>query len=143
MKQHLRIRMGSLTLLLGLVAMLFLGGALAACSGSGGIDTADVNYVSLAQLVGQPTAQITSGASFEVTGKVKNLDNKQHDIHLKATLKDASGQVVGTATGLADNVPGGQTVTYTLQGTLTQPSWSTVTVVITKVTENVNGQGSD
>src|SRR5258706_15021874 len=28
---------------------------------------------------------------------------------LLATLKDASGKVVGTATGMADNVPGGKT----------------------------------
>ncbi|HZU70878.1 MAG TPA: hypothetical protein VFA09_26620 [Ktedonobacteraceae bacterium] len=103
----------------------------------------DPNHISLARLIGTPTAKITSGANFEVTGQVKNLDTKQHDIHLQATLKDASGKVVGTATGLADDVPGGETDTYILDGTLTQPTWSTVSVVITKVTENVDGQGTD
>ncbi len=104
---------------------------------------ADPNHISLAKMIGTPTAKITSGTNFEVTGQVQNLDTKQHDIHLQATLKNASGQIVGTATGLADNVPGGETDTYTLNGTLTQPTWSTVSVVITKVTENVDGQGSD
>jgi hypothetical protein len=105
--------------------------------------TQDPNHISLAKMTGTPTAKITSGTNFQVTGQVQNLDTKQHDIHLQATLKNASGQVVGTATGLADNVPGGETDSYTLSGTLTQPTWSTISVVITKVTENVNGEGSD
>jgi hypothetical protein len=103
----------------------------------------DPNHISLAKMIGTPTAKITSGTNIQVTGQVQNLDTKQHDIHLKATLTNASGQVVGTATGLADNVPGGETDSYMLTGTLTQPTWSTVSVVITKVTENVDGQGSD
>jgi len=103
----------------------------------------DPNHISLAKMIGNPTAKTTSGTNFQVTGQVQNLDTKQHDIQLQATLKDASGQVVGTATGLADNVHGGETDSYTLTGALTQPAWSTVSVVITKVTENVNGTGSD
>ena len=105
--------------------------------------TQDANHVSLAKLVGAPTAKITSGTNFEVTGRVQNLDKSQHDIYLQATLKNASGRVVGIARGLADNVAAGNMDTYTLQGTLMQPAWSTVVVVITKVSENVNGQGSD
>jgi ABC-type glycerol-3-phosphate transport system substrate-binding protein len=105
--------------------------------------TQDANHVLLAKLVGTPTAKITSGANFEVTGQVQNLDKSQHDVYLQATLKNASGKVVGIARGLADNVAAGNMDTYTLQGTLMQPAWSTVVVVITKVTENVNGQGSD
>ncbi|HEX6482710.1 MAG TPA: hypothetical protein VF043_28030 [Ktedonobacteraceae bacterium] len=103
----------------------------------------DPNHISLAKMIGTPTAKITSGTNFNVTGQVQNLDTKQHDIHLQVTLKNASGQVVGTAAGLADNVPGGKTDSYTLSGSLTQPTWSTISVVITKVTENVSGQGSD
>lgn len=103
----------------------------------------DPNHIALAKMIGTPTAKITSGTNFQVTGQVQNMDTKQHDIHLQATLKNASGQVVGTATGLADNVPGGETDSYTLTGALTQPTWSAISVVITKVTENVNGEGSD
>jgi ABC-type glycerol-3-phosphate transport system substrate-binding protein len=105
--------------------------------------TQNANHVSLAKLVGAPTAKITSGTNFEVTGQVQNLDKSQHDIYLQATLKNASGKVVGIARGLADNVAAGNMDTYTLQGTLMQPAWSTVVVVITKVSENVNGHGSD
>jgi hypothetical protein len=112
-------------------------------SGVSPTPTQDPNHISLAQLIGTPTAKITSGANFEVTGKVKNLDTLQHDIHLKATLTASNGQVVGTAIGLADDVHGGTTATYTLQGTATQPTWANVSVVITKVTENVDGQGTD
>lgn len=112
-------------------------------SGVTATPTQDPNHLSLAQMIGTPTAKSTSGANFAVTGKVKNLDTLQHDIHLKATLTTASGQVVGTATGLADNVHGGATATYTLQGTLTQPTWTNVSVVVTSVTENENGQGDD
>src|SRR5215469_12819242 len=113
-------------------------------SSSAGSSTAtpaqDPNHISLAKMIGTPTAKITSGTNFQVTGQVQNLDTKQHDIHLQATLKNAGGQVVGTATGLADNVPGGRTDSYTLTGALTQPTWSIVSVVITKVTENVDGE---
>jgi ABC-type glycerol-3-phosphate transport system substrate-binding protein len=146
-------RFGILAILLVLSMLL-----LAACgSGSNGSSssstssasvssatpTQNANHVSLAKLVGAPTAKITSGTNFEVTGQVQNLDKSQHDIYLQATLKNASGKVVGIARGLADNVAAGNMDTYTLQGTLMQPAWSTVVVVITKVSENVNGQGSD
>jgi hypothetical protein len=130
-----------------LIACLLLlaacGGGSSTASVSSSTARQDPNHVSLAQLMGSPTAKITSGANFEVTGRVRNLDKAQHDIHLEAILKNVSGQVVGTAKGLADNVPAGETDIYTLQGTLTQPTWSTVSIVITKVTENVDGQGSD
>ncbi len=44
--------------------------------------------------VGQPTAKMLSGATFEVNGQIKNGDNKQHDITLQVTLLDASGTVI-------------------------------------------------
>lgn len=119
------------------------GSGTGSASSSTATPAQDPNHISLAKMVGTPTAKITSGTNIQVTGQVQNLDTKQHDIHLHATLTNASGQVVGTATGLADNVPGGETDSYMLTGTLTQPTWSTVSVVITKVTENVDGQGSD
>ncbi len=112
-------------------------------SAKGATATPDANHTSLAKMMGNPTAKVTTGTNVEVTGQVKNVDTKQHDVKLKATLTNASGQVVGTATGLADNIPGGGTEDYTLKGTLTQPTWSNVSVVITKVTENVDGKGGD
>src|SRR6266700_1714557 len=93
--------------------------------------------------VGQPTAKMLSGATFEVNGQIKNGDNKQHDITLQVTLLDASGKAVATATKLVDNVPGGATVAYSIQGTTTQPAWQSVQVTVIKVSENVNGTGQD
>ena len=101
------------------------------------------NHTSLAQLIGQPAAKLTQGVSFQVTGHVQNRDTVQHDIFLEATLKDANGRIVGIARGLADNVQGGHVATYTLQGFLKEPTWATISVSITKVSENVDGQGSD
>src|SRR5260370_18555701 len=66
--------------------------------------TQDANHVSLAKLVGAPTAKITSATNFEVTGQVQNLDKSQHDIYLQATLKNASGKIVGIPRGYANNV---------------------------------------
>jgi ABC-type glycerol-3-phosphate transport system substrate-binding protein len=150
-------RFSILAILLVLSMLLLLAACGSGSSGSNGSSssstssasvssvtpTQDANHVSLAKLVGAPTAKITSGTNFEVTGQVQNLDKSQHDVYLQATLKNASGKVVGIARGLADNVAAGNMDTYTLQGTLVQPAWSTVVVVITKVSENVNGQGSD
>src|SRR6266699_5092855 len=46
--------------------------------------------------VGQPTAKMLSGATFEVDGQIKNGDNKQHDITLQVTLLEVSENVNGT-----------------------------------------------
>src|SRR6266699_1105707 len=46
--------------------------------------------------VGQPTAKMLSGATFEVNGQIKNGDNKQHDITLPVTLLEVSENVNGT-----------------------------------------------
>ena len=101
------------------------------------------NHTSLAQLLGQPAAKLTQGVNFQVTGQVQNRDKVQHDIFLEATLKDASGRIVGIARGLVDNVQGGQVATYTLQGFLKQSTWAAISVSITKVSENVAAQGDN
>ena len=93
--------------------------------------------------VGKPEAKMLTGATFQVNGQIKNGDSKQHDITLQVTLLDASGRSVATATKLVDNVPGGTTVAYSIQGTTTQPTWQSVQVTVIKVSENVNGTGQD
>jgi hypothetical protein len=94
--------------------------------------------------VGTPTAKIVSGTTFEVDGKIKNGDSKQHDIFVTAALLDASGKPIVTTTPLnVDNVAGGETVPYSIQGTTPQPTWSSVKVTVVNVTENVNGTGTD
>ncbi|GAC1382420.1 MAG: hypothetical protein NVS4B7_09430 [Ktedonobacteraceae bacterium] len=74
---------------------------------------------------------------------VKNGDTKQHDIFLEATLYDASGKKLASAIENVDNVAGGATAAYAIQGTTPQSKWATVQVTVQKVTENSGGSGSD
>ena len=100
-------------------------------------------YMKLVTIIGQPTVKMVSGTTFEANGQVKNDDTFQHDITLKITLLDASGHVVGTATHLVDNVKVGTTVSYSIQGTASHPAWTSVEVAVVKISENLNGAGSD
>ena len=100
-------------------------------------------YMKLVTIIGQPSVKLVSGTTFEADGQIKNIDRFQHDITLKITLLDASGHVVGTATQLEDNVKGGATINYAIQGAATQSSWSSVEVAVVKVSENINGTGGD
>jgi len=100
-------------------------------------------YMKLVSIGGQPTVKMVSGTTFEADGKIKNVDTFQHDITLKITLLDASGHLVGTATQLLDNVKGGATVNYSIQGAASQSNWSSVEVAVIKVSENINGTGGD
>jgi len=93
--------------------------------------------------VGQPTAKMVSGATFQVNGQIKNGDTKQHDITVQATLLDASGKVITTATQFLDNVKGGETVNYQISGTTPQATWTSVQVTVIKISENINGSGTD
>ncbi len=90
-------------------------------------------------LVGQPTAKLVSGNhTFEVDGKIKNGDTKQHDIYVLATLLDASGTIIGaTAFFNVDNVPGGATASFAIQGTTMQPTWASVQVKVVGLSENI------
>ena len=95
-------------------------------------------------IVGTPTAKIVSGTTFEVDGKIKNGDSKQHDIFIQASLLDASGKPIVTTTPYnVDDVAGGETVPFAVQGTTPQPTWASVKVTVINVTENVNGTGTD
>src|SRR5579872_4137755 len=95
-------------------------------------------------IVGTPTAKIISGTTFEVDGHIKNGDTLQHDIFIEASLLDASGKpIVTTAPYNVDDVAGGETVPFAVQGTTPQPTWASVKVTIVNVAENVNGTGTD
>jgi hypothetical protein len=100
-------------------------------------------YMKLVTIVGRPTVKIVSGTTFVADGQIKNVDTFQHDITLKIILLDTSGHIVGTATQLVDNVKGGATVNYAVQGTALQSSWSSVEVAVIKVSENINGTGGN
>lgn len=116
-----------------------------AASGPGATATAtELSLIQQMTFVGTPTAKIVSGTTFAVSGKLKNGDDKQHDIYVQATLLDASGKVIATTAPFnVDNVHGNATVSFTIQGTTPQPTWSSVQVKVVRVAENINGSGDD
>src|SRR5215471_6171396 len=79
--------------------------------------TTATSMMKLVTLLGQPKVRMLSGTTFEADGQLKNNDSNQHDFTLKVTLLDSSGKVIATATQLVDNVKGGNTVRYAIQGT--------------------------
>src|SRR5205085_3558397 len=93
--------------------------------------------------VGTSTVKAGTGNILEVDGQVKNGDNQQHDIYVKATLFNASGAAIGSATMNVDNVQGGATVPFAIQVTVSDPAWKSVQVIVTSITENVNGADQD
>ena len=138
-------------LITGLLAMMLLlaacGSATASAPKSSTNNNNDAAVISalmkLMTQVGHPTAKILSGTTFEVNGQIKNGDDKQHDITVQATLLDASGKIIATATQFLDNVAGGETVSYSIQGNTPQPTWTSVQVTVIKISENINGSGED
>lgn len=99
--------------------------------------------IQMVAFIGQPTAKIVSGTTFEVDGMLKNGDSHQHDIYVKVSLLDSAGNVIATTSKNVDNVAGGATVHYAIKGTTPQPTWAKVVVTVEKVTENIGGAGSD
>src|SRR5450755_1962801 len=61
----------------------------------------------MVSLIGQPTAKIVTGTTFEVDGTLKNGDSKQHDIYVKVALLDATGKIIASTIHNVDNVAGG------------------------------------
>jgi len=92
---------------------------------------------SMISLDGAARARITTGNNVAVDGSATNHDKFQHDVFLTATLWDANGKSVGTATGRLEDLPAGHRGDYRLAGTVTSPNWVRVSVTISKVTEHV------
>jgi hypothetical protein len=92
---------------------------------------------SMISLDGAAKARVTSGNNIEVEGSGTNHDKFQHDVILTATLSDAGGKSVGTATGRLEDLTAGKRGDYKLVGTTTSPTWAKVSVVISNITEHV------
>ena len=92
---------------------------------------------SMISLDGAAKAHVTSGNNIVVEGSGTNHDKFQHDVILTATLWDANGKSVGTASGRLEDLPAGHRGDYKLVGTTTSPTWARVSVVISNVTEHV------
>ena len=62
------------------------------------------------------TFKDVEGDFYNVLGEAKNNDTVQHDISLRATFYDASGNILGTAVGTLSDIQPGETKTYSLTG---------------------------
>lgn len=115
-----------------------------ACHHSSDTDLETLEYAkSTISLDGPATARITSGDNVEVLGVATNHDKFQHDVYFTATLWDAGGSAVGTATGKLEDWPAGHHGLYKLVGTAKSATWARVTVVVSNVVEHVKGQAED
>lgn len=114
--------------------------SLSACRSGSDADLETMEYAkSMISLDGPAAARITSGNNVEVEGNATNHDKFQHDVFFTATLWDADGKSLGTATGKLEDWPAGHHGIYKLVGTTTSTTWTRVTVVVSKVTEHVRG----
>lgn len=95
---------------------------------------------SMISIDGPAIARMAGANRFEVEGKATNHDKFQHDVFFTATLWDAGGRAVGTATGKLEDWPAGHSGIYKLVGSGTPGSWARVSVVVSNVTEHVRGR---
>jgi hypothetical protein len=117
-----------------------LGVNLAGCRAGSDSDLETMEYAkSMISLDGPATAHIVDEDNIVVEGPATNHDKFQHDVFFTATLWDANGKSVGTATGKLEDWPAGHHGIYKLVGTAPATTWARVTVVVSKVTEHVRG----
>jgi hypothetical protein len=125
-----------------LVCALGLGSA--ACNSAKDANLETLEYAkSTISLDSEAIAQAMGGNKVEVDGTATNHDKFQHDVYFTATLWDAAGKTVGTATGKLEDWPAGHHGAYKLIGTSSSPDWVRVTVVVSNVKEHVRGQAED
>jgi hypothetical protein len=118
--------------------------SLGACSSGNDANLETLEYAkSMISLDGPAAAKITTGNKVEVEGPATNHDKFQHDVYFTATLLDADGKSVGTATGKLEDWPAGHHGVYKLLGTATSTTWARVSVVVSNVKEHVRGQVED
>ena len=132
----------AIPMLAGMV-LCAVGLSLTAChSGDGALETLEYAKSTIS-LDGPATARTTGGNQIEVEGPATNHDKFQHDVYFTATLWDAGGNAVGTATGKLEDWPAGHRGLYKLEGTVKSAAWARVTVVVSNVKEHVRGQAED
>ena len=127
--------------IMGILILCAFSLNLAACHSGNDADLETMQYAkSMISLDGPATAHITDDNDIKVVGNATNHDKFQHDVFFTATLWDANGKSVGTATGKLEDWPAGHHGTYELIGTTTSAMWTRVSVEVSKVTEHVQGQ---
>ena len=117
---------------------------LAGCGSSNDANLETLAYAkSTISLDSEATARVIAGNRVEVNGMATNHDKFQHDVYFTATLWDAKGAAVGTATGKLEDWPAGHRGIYKLLGTTASANWARVSVVVSNVKEHVRGQAED
>jgi len=118
-----------------------VGLTLAACHSTSDASLETLEYAkSTISLDGAATAHAIDSNHIEVDGTATNHDKFQHDVYFTATLWDAGGATVGTATGKLEDWPAGHRGEYKLKGSTTSANWTRVSVVVSNVKEHVRGQ---
>ncbi len=136
------MRLKTIVLQSALACAVSLG--LAACHSAGDANLETLEYAkSMISLDSAATAHIIDHNRVEVDGTATNHDKFQHDVYFTATLYDAGGATVGTATGKLEDWPAGHHGAYKLIGTTTSTNWAKVTVVVSNVKEHVRGQSEE
>ena len=133
-----------LTLLFAAAVVCALAVSLTACHSAKDTSQETLEYAkSMISLDGPATAHSIGSGQVEVAGPATNRDKFQHDVYFTATLLDAAGNTVGTATGKLEDWPAGHHGIYKLTGKVTSANWSQITVVVSNVKEHVLGQAED
>jgi hypothetical protein len=115
-----------------------------ACHSASDANLETLEYAkSMISLDNEATAHVINGNHVEVDGTATNHDKFQHDVYFTATLWDANGTAVGTATGKLEDWPAGHHGAYKLVGNTTSGNWTRVSVVVSNVKEHVQGQTED
>ena len=125
-------------------AAVCVGAMISAGCGSRDANLETLEYAtSTISLDSEATAHLIAGNRVEVDGTATNHDKFQHDVYFTATLWDAGGKPLGTATGKLEDWPAGHHGAYKLIGTTASQNWARVTVVVSNVKEHVRGQPED
>ena len=125
-------------------AVACVGLSSVACRSASDANLETLEYAkSTISLDSAPTAYASIGSRVEVEGTATNRDKFQHDVYFTATLWNAGGAAVGTATGKLEDWPAGHHGAYKLIGSVTSPNWTRVSVVVSNVKEHVRGQAED
>jgi len=133
-----------LPLILASAALCAVGATSVGCRSASDSDLETLEYAkSTISLDSAATARVISPNQVEVDGTATNHDKFQHDVYFTATLWDASGKAVGTATGKLEDWPAGHHGVYKLIGQTPSTNWTRVSVAVSNVKEHVRGQTED
>src|SRR5947208_16810879 len=102
------------SLRLALAALMILAVALPGCGAPQSPYRYDADPAHLAKITILNNQMRMMDTQGEVDGEVQNTDVISHDVTLDATFLDSGGRAIGSATGVAEDVPSGQSGSFVL-----------------------------